>query len=454
MSQVENAVRILITNNTLAERAGTELYVRDIAVALLARGHQPIVYSQVLGKVADELRAATVPVVDDLRRVAEPPHVIHGHHHLETMTAVHHFPGVPAVFFCHGWLPWQEVPPVHPRITRFVAVDELCLQRLMHESGIPPEMTEVLLNFVDLNRFRPRPALPRVCCRALLFSNQAGPDAIADVVSEACARSGVRLDVVGLASGNPTDSPETLLPKYDLVFAKARAALEAMAVGCAVVLCDTAGSGPLVDTENFDALRSQNFGLRGLLSPLSVEALAGQVARFDPDDAAAVSARVRNEASVSDAVDRLLTLYGEVADAVGSSPEAEGRAAADYIRVLAPRIKENDLFHLRLADTVEEMSRWRSDAESALEAVGRLEDEKTEQQSTSDSLIDDLITENRDLGTSLGHQEVRNSTLELEASALRDELSRAYGTLTWRFRERLLETHVGRLVRSLITRFR
>ena len=28
MSQVENAVRILITNNTLAERAGSELYVQ------------------------------------------------------------------------------------------------------------------------------------------------------------------------------------------------------------------------------------------------------------------------------------------------------------------------------------------------------------------------------------------------------------------------------------------
>lgn len=454
MSQVENAVRILITNNTLAERAGSELYVRDVAVALLARGHQPIVYSQVLGKVADELRAATVPVVDDLHRVAEPPHVIHGHHHLETMTAVHHFPRVPAVFFCHGWLPWQEAPPVHPRIARYMAVDELCLQRLTDESGIPPEMTEVLLNFVDLNRFRPRPALPRVCCRALLFSNQAGPDAIADVVSETCARAGVRLDVVGLASGNPTDSPETLLPKYDLVFAKARAALEAMAVGCAVILCDTAGSGPLVDTENFDTLRSQNFGLRGLSSPLSVEAIAGQVARFDPDGAAAVSARIRNEASLSGAVDRLLTVYEEVADAAESSPEAEGRAAADYIRVLAPRIKENDFFHHRLADTVEEMDRWRRDAESAAEAVGRLEEEKMEQQSTSDSLIDDLMAENRDLGTSLGHQEVRNSTLELEASALRDELSRAYGTLTWRFRERLLETRVGRFVRSLITRFR
>jgi hypothetical protein len=61
-------VRVLITNNTLAARAGSELYVRDLALALLARGHQPIAYSRRLGEVAAEIRRATVPVVDDLRR--------------------------------------------------------------------------------------------------------------------------------------------------------------------------------------------------------------------------------------------------------------------------------------------------------------------------------------------------------------------------------------------------
>lgn len=387
-------MRILITNNTLAERAGTELYVRDIALAFLARGHQPIAYSQALGEVADELRAATVPVVDDLYRVSEPPDVIHGHHHLETMTAIHHFPGVPAVFFCHGWQPWQEAPPVHPRIVRYLAVDELCRQRLVHESGVPPEKTEVLLNFVDLERFRPRPALPRKCRRALLYSNHAGSAEIIDVVSAACDLSGVKLDAVGLASGNPTDSPETLLPQYDLVFAKARAALEAMAVGCAVVLCDSDGSGPLVDRGNFDTLRPLNFGLRSLSSPLTVDVLAGQLGRFDPGEAAAVSARVRSEANLCVTVDRLLTLYEEAAATAATSPQAEGLAAADYIRALAPKIKENAGLHRRLA------------------------------------------------------------AVKAEASALREELACAHGSLTRPLRERLLGTRAGRFLRRLITRSR
>src|SRR6185369_8159532 len=42
-------LRVLITNNTAAWRAGTELYVLDLATALLNRGHTPIVFSTHLG---------------------------------------------------------------------------------------------------------------------------------------------------------------------------------------------------------------------------------------------------------------------------------------------------------------------------------------------------------------------------------------------------------------------
>src|SRR5215470_13196513 len=98
-------LRVLITNTWLYARAGTELYVRDLATALLACGHSPIVYSPVLGAVATEIRAATVPVVDDLDAIGVAPDVIHGHHHLETLSALLRFPGVPAIFVCHGWLP-------------------------------------------------------------------------------------------------------------------------------------------------------------------------------------------------------------------------------------------------------------------------------------------------------------------------------------------------------------
>ena len=153
-------MRILITNNTLAVRAGSELFVRDLAMALVRRGHDPMVFSTVLGDVADELRRATIPVLDDLRDLKVVPDVIHGQHHLDAMAAFLRFPDVPAVLVCHGWLPWEEAPVSFPSILRYVAVDDLCRERLLAEGGIPPKKIQVIRNFVDLERFRRRPPLP------------------------------------------------------------------------------------------------------------------------------------------------------------------------------------------------------------------------------------------------------------------------------------------------------
>lgn len=443
-------MRVLITNNTLAERAGTELYVRDLATALLHRGHHPVAYSQALGEVANEMRAAGVPVVDDLAGVAETPDIIHGHHHLETMTALQWFSGVPAIFVCHGWEPWQEAPPVHPRILRYVAVDDLCRQRVVDEGGIDPGAVEVVLNFVDLDRFRRRPPLPEFPGRALLFSNAASSGKIAEEVARACSMRGIELDVAGLASGNPTFHPETLLPTYDIVFAKARAALEAMAVGCAVILCDAPGLGPLVNPVNFDDLRPMNFGLAALSSPVSADAVSARVAGYDRDDAAAVRDRVRREASLSDVVDRFLALYREVAGGRTASPEDEGKANAAYLRVLAPRIKENDRFHLRVAEAVAERDQWRLRAETAEAELTRLEAEHATARSAAGIRFAELESRNLELGRARDHLEERVAALQTEVASSRDLLDRAFATVTWRVRERVLGWRLGRVARRLL----
>jgi len=339
-------MRVLITNNTLGQRAGSELYVRDLATALIARGHTPIAYSTRLGEVAEELRLATVPVIDDLDTLATPPDIIHGQHHVETMTALLRFPGTPAIFLCHGWLPWEEAPPRFPRILRYVAVDNTCRDRLLFEHAIPEAKTRVLLNFVDLSRFRPRRPLPDSPKRALVFSNQVSEHSGLEPVREACHRLGMSLDVVGRAAGNPTAQPEKILGDYDIVFAKARAALEAMAVGAAVVLYDTSGAGPMVTTPDLERLRAVNFGLRALRAPNDAETLALEIARYDAHDAAEVSRRIRATADREQTVDELISLYREVIaeyrSRAADDPLDEERAAAAYLRRLGDRLKERE----------------------------------------------------------------------------------------------------------------
>jgi hypothetical protein len=336
-------LRILITNNTLDQRAGSELYVRDLAIGLLNRGHTPIAYSTQLGDVAREIRSATVPVIDDLDSLGVPPDIIHGQHHLETMTALVRFPGVPAVSFCHGWLPWEETPPRFPRILQYVAVDHACRDRLILESGIPADRVRVLLNFVDLERFKPRKPLPARPQRALIISNHANEYTHTSAVRQACARRGITLEVIGSEAASVCPRPEEILKDYDIVFAKGRAALESLAVGAAVVLCDARGVGPLVTTSEFDRLRPLNFGLRALRDPVNADVLERQIARYDAEDAAEVSRLVRASAGRDAIVDQIISLYRQVMaeneKMTGLDEGAEARAVSAYLRFLAPKSK-------------------------------------------------------------------------------------------------------------------
>ena len=352
-----SGLTVLITNNTLADRAGTELYVRDVALELVKRGHSPIAYSTTLGEVARELEKANIPVVDDLRNLAVVPDLIHGQQHMELMTALLHFSQAPAIQFIHNSRSWYEKPIHFPRILRYVAVDHACRDVLL-EHSVPETRIQVVLNFVDLARFRarrkPLSATPQ---RALLFSNYASEETHLPAVREACARANIQLDVVGSQTNTATTQPEEILGEYDLVFAKARSALEAMAVGAAVVLCDYEGSGPMVTPANFATLRPLNFGRRALSGPLDPKIILAEIRRYNPTEAFRVSEIVRATAGHESVVDQLSSLYEEVIREFQQNGRgeklAEERAAAAYLRQLKIDFTANTAAATRLRERVE-----------------------------------------------------------------------------------------------------
>lgn len=333
-----NGLRVLLTTPVMAARTGAELYVADVAQALLSRGCTPIVYAPVLGPLANRLRDATIAVIDAPQALVDPPDVIHCQGNLDGLTALLQFPGVPAVRVCHGWV--DEAPAPFPRILRYVAVDETTRDRLVGEWGVPARQVEVLLNFVDLAKFRARPPLPPKPARALVFSNYAR--AHLAHVERACAEQGIALDAMGASVGAESEAPEERLAHYDLVFAKGRCAIESLATGAAVILCDASGVGPLVTTHNLADLRRINFGLRALRGPLGVESLRAEIVRYDAADAAAVSRLVRASAGLDTAVDRLIEVYERVMaeshESARGSADAELQAASAYLRQLAPRL--------------------------------------------------------------------------------------------------------------------
>ena len=423
-------MRILITNHTLAHPGGTEVYVRDLAFALLKRGHMPIAYSTKLGDIAQEIRAATIPVIDNLDALATPPDVIHGHHHLDTMTALLRFPEVPAVYFCHGWLPWEETPPRFPRILRYVAVDHSCRDRLLLEHGIPEDRIRVLLNFVDLERFKPRGPLPARPKRALVFSNYATEDTQIPAVRDACARHGITTEVVGFGAGKVCARPEDILGRYDLVFAKGRAALECLAVGVAVILCDKKGVGPMVTSGEFERLRPLNFGLRTLREPLRAESIERQIARYDADDAAKVSRLVRANGGADAVVDQIVSLYEEIiAENARSSGklnlDEEACCSAAYLRWLAPTVKDQQ-------EHVKSLVEWAVERQGAVESLAT---ELAERHERVLALVDRVAERQRavdSMATELEESQDRVVSLTARVTAQDAELRKIRSTLGWR----------------------
>jgi hypothetical protein len=337
------SLRILIVNVTLASRSGTETALRDLALGLRTTGHRPMVYSPELGEIADEIRASGIPVFSQLEDLSDEPDVVHGNHHVQTVEALLKFRNARGLFVCHDRWAHMSAPPRLGRLLRYVAVDYNCLERLTEAYGIPQHLTRVIYNAVDTSRFLSRPPLPQHPQRALVFSNYAGPGTYLDAVQQACALLNLPVDVLGSIAGSSSSAPELIIGGYDLVFAKARCALEAMAVGAAVVLCDTPGLGPLVTSAEVAELRPWNFGARLLREPLDPEGIVRQVQRYVAADASAVSRYIRGHADLSTGLERYVHLYDELMSEPLPPSTTVARELDEYLRHTAIRMAQMEI---------------------------------------------------------------------------------------------------------------
>lgn len=289
-------MRILLANGRLGFRSGSEVHTRDLALALRARGHDVAVFVGVLREDDDvrTLRSAGVLVTDDLDTLSAIPDVIQGHQLPETTLACLRFPRSPALQVCHDATNGRDAAGPAWMIQHRAAVDDYCRERVRGETGTPLVEIDVLFNPIDLEYFKGRgrpPATPPV--NAVLFhgSRETGP--VVETVVRACRHAGISLDVLGPGTGRFTTDPASVLTRYDLVFGKARCALEAMASGAHVILMGPQGLGPRPDLTNFEALLRRNFGRSLLTETLDEHSLVQRIRALDAANSADLTRLVR-----------------------------------------------------------------------------------------------------------------------------------------------------------------
>src|SRR5688572_3907627 len=267
-----------------------------------------------------------------------------------------------------------DLPPKHSRIMKYLATDYNVLDRLIIDEGIAEEHTDVLFNWVDTRRFRLRQDWADKPQKALIFSNYASDENFVPAIRSACENSGIELSCIGLSNGTEVRDPENQLGKYDIVFAKAKAAMEAIATGASVIACDFKGLGSMVSTGNYKHYRKYNFGMKILDRPITKELLEKEIRNYDPAEARQVAELIRQDADLSIYMDKLLGYYHDAIKEYRNGKklfENSDTAIQTFEspqRVIINRVDEktasvNRLLSIRLANQQKRINELESDIE-------------------------------------------------------------------------------------------
>ena len=337
-------MRILIFHGRLAHLTGGEVNTRDWALGLKARGHKVVIFSVVPGPLAEQIRNAGVPVVDDPALVSDAPDVMLGAGINDAVSVLARFPEVPTIQVAQIWDHWNSIPCPLPQVVLHAAVDELNAEMLINEFGVARDRVRVVHNAVDTGRLSARTqALPARPARALVFVKQDGP--YVEAVRTACAERKIVADCVGYPIGRPIDEPLAVIRDYDLVVGAARTALEGAVAGAAVLVADHRGLAGLLTTANLDRFRVHNFGREVLTRPLDGATIGAEIDGYDPVDAARVASALGAEATLDRQLDRWESLFAEAIDRFRRSPpsaEESRRALSAYLARHLPRPAAGD----------------------------------------------------------------------------------------------------------------
>lgn len=305
-------MNILITNFVLNKPSGTETYVHDLAIELYKRGHHVEIFTYIMGDLAETLLKQGIHVCTDLKKIKKKPDCIHAHHNITAIKAARFFKKTPILFFIHDRTNVMDYPFKHPNILQYVAVDYNCKERYCLENGFEDEDVEVIYNWANLLRFKQREAISAIPKKALAFSNYMSQTNIFPSIKEACLSQGIEIELIGSGNHNATMTPEDILGQYDIVFGKAKAAIESMATGAAVIVCDFRGLAGMVTPENMLHYRKYNFGMKLMTRKIQTDLIVNEIKKYDSENILKVSNFIRKEADLLSIVTQLENTYSRI----------------------------------------------------------------------------------------------------------------------------------------------
>lgn len=245
-------MKILITNITLVDFGGSQLYTFDLVKYLSKQGHEVVVFSPSLGPVSEEIaKLKNVVITSNLEEIKDIKFdILHIHHNVNAYLVREYFPNVPALMVIHGVLPEFEQPPqMDLGISLYIAISQEIKEHLVKNYGIPESKIKIIHNWVNKEKFKKTSEINKNPKRMLVVSNHYTEEH-KKVYESVCKDRDINLVHVGLPE-NSVANVEDYINNSDVVVTIGRGAMESMALGRNVIISDIHGMDGMLTSDSY-----------------------------------------------------------------------------------------------------------------------------------------------------------------------------------------------------------
>ena len=272
-------MKVVVTAHDLA-LGGTQTYALTVAEQLQRLGHDAILHAAeggAAGRLAEERGLTVAETEADL---PGDPDVVLAQDSMMSYRMADRFPETPQLFRCPNAIFDLQMPPQLPGIVGALVVLSERFARRLRALAVTQDIVR-MRQPVDTDLFAERSAIRDRPRRALLIGNYLHGQRRRMLI-DAWESAGVECSVAG-GQASITATPETAMADADIVVAKGKAALEAMACGRAVYVYDQYGCDGWVSPDTYPAFEADNFAGLATDRPAGPRLLLADLEGYRPE---------------------------------------------------------------------------------------------------------------------------------------------------------------------------
>lgn len=139
------------------EIGGAQMYFYDLSKAMIRRGYECTIISNIEGPMAYEAEKAGIKILPykDLCHISQFDYdIINASHYpvINDIASMDNLAGMPLIQTCHSEIIPVEIPNLHHRIKKYIAIRETIFE-LLRDNGIKRDRIELIFNPIDELKF-------------------------------------------------------------------------------------------------------------------------------------------------------------------------------------------------------------------------------------------------------------------------------------------------------------